>query len=634
MNKIKPIPESIASEWHPILNGTLVVDDLSHASNKKVWWLDRFGHEWEATPNNRVNNNRNCPYCANQKVLPGFNDLETTYPELANQFLPTLNGSLTPNRIFANSRSITVTWVCDQGHQQQSTPAVRLARFKSGKTCTICTGHVILPGFNDLKTKYPELAEQWHPTKNLPLAPDTYNPKNINPVHWICENNHEWVTSTSKRILSKTGCTECHNRHLRPVENNLLETNPKVAAEWHPSLNLPVKPENLTAGSGFLSWWVDELGHEWQATVNTRTQGHNCPICAGKRTLTGYNDAVTNALPHMEQWHPTLNKGLIPASIRPSTHQKVWWQCEKGHEWEATMKDRTRGTNCPKCAKTVSEPENIIYRYLINHSIEVEQSNKTILPGRQELDLYLPEQKIAIEYNGLHWHSEAKGKPKKYHYDKWLVCKELGIQLIQIWEDDWTRNPELILKSLLNKSGNQESLKIAARKTKIVLIPRGKAKIFLNENHIQGYAAGSYYLGLQDQNQKLVAVMVLTKKPENILEIARYATNQNVQGGFSKLLKYAEREYVPNKFITFSDHTISDGGLYENNGFIADREVVPDYMYIVGKQRKHKFGYRLARFKNDPNLLWEEGLTERQLAELNSLPRIWDAGKTRWVKQY
>lgn len=113
----------------------------------------------------------------------------------------------------------------------------------------------------------------------------------------------------------------------------------------------------------------------------------------------------------------------------------------------------------------------------------------------------------------------------------------------------------------------------------------------------------------------------------------RYATAARVPGGgFTKLLAHAENVYAPSHFITFADHTISDGGLYENNGFIVDKELPPDYMYVVNKERKHKFGYRLKRFQNDPNLLWEEGLTERELAALNSLPRIWDAGKTRYIK--
>lgn len=110
----------------------------------------------------------------------------------------------------------------------------------------------------------------------------------------------------------------------------------------------------------------------------------------------------------------------------------------------------------------------------------------------------------------------------------------------------------------------------------------------------------------------------------------RYATNGLVQGGFTKLLKYAASKFTPSSFVTFADHCISDGGLYANNGFIVDTQIEPDYMYVVNGERKHKFGYRIQKFRSDPNLLFQEGLTERELATLNGLDRIWDAGKTKY----
>ena len=106
----------------------------------------------------------------------------------------------------------------------------------------------------------------------------------------------------------------------------------------------------------------------------------------------------------------------------------------------------------------------------------------------------------------------------------------------------------------------------------------------------------------------------------------------NVPGGFTKLLTHVERTCVSDEIITFSDNTVSDGKLYSQNGFTEVKNLPPDYSYIVNGQREHKFKYRLTKFKNDDTLTYEDGLTEKQLAELNNLPRIWDAGKTKWVK--
>lgn len=288
------------------------------------------------------------------------------------------------------------------------------------------------------------------------------------------------------------------------------------------------------------------------------------------------------------EWHPTKNGILVLSQLAFSSHVKVWW----------------------------------IY------------SKKIIKP--KELDIYIPSKKIAIEFNGVYWHSEAQGKDKDYHRNKWLSCKDKGVQLIQVWEDEWTRNPEQIKRMLAHKLGVSAERKVFARRTTVVPVIKTEVEKFLSENHIQGFASGSYYLGLREKaSNELTAVLVLKKEAGTngrVLNIVRYATSANVVGGFTKLLSDAEKTYKPESFITFADHGVSDGGLYENNGFIADKELAPDYMYVVGGERKHKFGYRLKRFESNPDLLWEQGLTERELAKLNGLERIWDAGKTRYRK--
>ena len=393
-------------------------------------------------------------------------------------------------------------------------------------------------------------------------------------------------------------------------------------------MNGDLKPEDFTIGSHKKVWWICDKGHEWKTIVKSRSKGDGCPVCSGQKVLIGFNDLQTLKPIVAAQWHPILNGDLKPEDFTIGSHKKVWWLCDKEHKWDAFIFNRSRGFGCPKCANLISKGETQIANYIKSFGLRILQSNRKILKG-QEIDIYIPEKKIAIEFNGTYWHDENH-KDKNYHYDKWLACKNLGIQLIQIWEDDWNKNPELIKKSLAHKLNISQDEKVFARKTIVVILNTKQVKEFLSENHIQGFASGSYYVGLNDINNKTQAVLVLKKELNNSLNIIRYATSKNVIGGFTKLLKFAEREYRPSSFITFADHTISDGGLYENNGFVPDKEIGPDYMYVVKNERKHKFGYRLKRFKNDPDLLWNENLTERELAILNNLPRIWDAGKTKY----
>jgi hypothetical protein len=250
-----------------------------------------------------------------------------------------------------------------------------------------------------------------------------------------------------------------------------------------------------------------------------------------------------------------------------------------------------------------------------------------------ELDFYLPELKIAVEFNGVYWHSE-KHKDRNYHYAKWKKCQDIGVQLIQIWEDDWNQRKDIILSSLQRKLRVSNDKRVYARNTQLAILDTDAARSMLDSHHIQGFASGSYYLGLKDKaTDELVAVMVLKNNSKNELDIIRYATSANVTGGFSKILKYVLKEYSPESIITFSDHCISDGSLYSNNGFIVDKEIRPDYSYLVLSKRVHKFGYRVQRFESDPNLVYQDGLSESQLADLNGLLRVWDAGKTKWRLQ-
>lgn len=365
------------------------------------------------------------------------------------------------------------------------------------------------------------------------------------------------------------------------------------------------------------------------------TPNITCPICSNKQVLVGFNDLLTTHPEFAKQWHPVKNFPLTPESVTTGTHTRINWICDKGHEWATKGNDRFNyNTGCPECIPfNKSQAEDELNSWLESLGITVQRHKRKIIGS--ELDLYIPEKQIAIEYNGIYWHTEKHGKHKTYHYDKWLACKEKGIQLIQIWEDDWKRNPILIKKMIAHKLGVSNQKRIFARQAKIAELTQPQVNLFLNENHIQGAVDGSIRVGLTVDNS-VIAVIVLKKEPGTegkVLNLLRYSTSETVIGGFSRLLKYIEFTYSPESIVTFSDNAVSNGALYENNNFDAEAHLPPDYMYVINNKRTHKFNYRLKRFYNDPTLEYVEGLSERELADLNNIPRIWDAGKTRWVKK-
>ena len=485
---------------------------------------------------------------------------------------------------------------------------------------------------NNLAETHSDIASSWDYTNNT-LTPQEVTSGSRKEVWWTCDKNHSYIMAVKKRTAGR-GCSYCAGKKVLTGFNDLATREPNLANEWHPSKNGDLYPTQIMSGSSQAVWWQCSKGHEWETSPNYR-KNKNCPYCSGRKVLTGYNDFATSFPEIAKEWHPTKNIVATPLDKTVGSRYKAWWLCDKGHEWQARIGERIGHlTNCPICAigQQVSKAEQEITSHLREKGLSVEVSNRSLLKGK-EIDIFVPAKNIAIEFNGLFWHSEAMGKDKNYHYDKWKCLHEQGILLLQIWEDDWTANKEKVLAFIDHKLGISQQSTIFARKTKIKTTTVKEAKSFLEENHLQGFASGSIYIGLYDRNNIMCACMVLQKQKDNTYIIARYATSAKVVGGFSKIMSYALANLEVKKFVTFSDNCVSDGSLYESQGFIRDKEIKPDYMYIEKNKRKHKFGYRISKFKTREDLLYSESLSETELAKLNNLHRIWDAGKVRWVKE-
>lgn len=414
---------------------------------------------------------------------------------------------------------------------------------------------------------------------------------------------------------------------------SLADVQPSLAAQWHPTLNGDLTPQDVTPSSNKRVWWVCDKRHEWEARVNNRKSGNGCGICAGTRVLAGYNDLATLNPALASQWHPVKNGVLAPDEISPGSHKKVWWQCALGHEWQARVDTRKLGKGCPRCQafSYASAGENEIASWLQSLGLSIQQGHQYLLSERCELDIYLPEHDFAVEFNGLYWHSEAAGKGRDYHANKVRLAQEAGITLFQVWEDDWRDRQEIVKRTILRHLGLSDESHVVACQTHITPVDTKTAEVFLNANHIQGKASASICLGLRNCENSLVAVMVLKHMPGGIIHLERYATSCLVPEGFPTLLNHVLGEFAPEKIIAFADRSISEDSLYEKHGFRVDKILSPDYSYHVRNERVHKSNYRLKRFRDDPNLEYIEGLSESQLAQLNGLHRIWDSGKTRYV---
>ncbi|MFW6288724.1 MAG: zinc-ribbon domain-containing protein [Spirochaetota bacterium] len=279
MAKKKGIPSSLASrfralarEWHPTKNGALTPRDVARASGRKVWWRCKKGHEWEAAVYSRTLGGNGCPYCSGKRAGKD-NSLRKLHPKLAREWHREKNGDLTPNAVTAGSKR-RVWWRCSRGHEWQAPVHERTA----GKGCPYCA-HRRLSDDNNLAALRPDLAAEWHPTKNRPLKPETVFPAAAHRVWWRCGHGHQWLATINSRSHLGTGCPYCSGRRITK-ERSLGSNHRGIARQWNKERNGDLSPYDVSAISKRVVWWRCPDGHEYEMAVRRRTgKDAGCPIC-------------------------------------------------------------------------------------------------------------------------------------------------------------------------------------------------------------------------------------------------------------------------------------------------------------------------------------------------------------------
>lgn len=267
-----------------------------------------------------------------------------------------------------------------------------------------------------------------------------------------------------------------------------------------------------------------------------------------------------------------------------------------------------------------------------NYDKKIISNEKIILP--YEIDIFLPDLKLAFEFNGLYWHSEIY-KNSNYHFNKTEECEKKGIKLIHIYEDDWLYKQNIVKSRILNLLGKSE--KIFARKCIVKEINDNEIiRNFLNNNHIQGYVGSKIKIGLF-YNEELISIMTFgnlrksmgQESKENTYEILRFCNklNINVVGGASKLFNFFIKNYNPKEVISYADRSWSNGNLYTKLGFILEHKTKPNYYYIINGIRKYRFNFRkdkLVKKGYDSNKSEHEIMLEKEIF------RIYDSGSFKF----
>ena len=320
--------------------------------------------------------------------------------------------------------------------------------------------------------------------------------------------------------------------------------------------------------------------------------------------------------------------------------------------------------HCESCNKDIKSDYQLIYNRMVYDTIMCENCNpinnaisgneiqlqnfikenydkEIILNSRQvinplELDIYLPDLKLAFEYNGLYWHNE-QNKPNDYHYNKTELCEKIDVHLIHIYEDDWKYKQDIVKSRILNLLG-KTSNKIFARKCVIKEIDDNTIiRKFLVDNHQQGFVGSQIKIGLF-YNDELVSLMIFgkqrksmgTKQNKDIYEMLRFCNklNTSIIGGSSKLFDYFIKIYNPVEVISYADRSWSQGNLYKKLRFDLVHKTKPNYYYIINDVRKYRFNFR-------KDILIKEGFdsnkTEKEIMLERRIFRIYDSGSLKFI---
>ena len=276
-----------------------------------------------------------------------------------------------------------------------------------------------------------------------------------------------------------------------------------------------------------------------------------------------------------------------------------------------------------------SHYETVISKFLDDNGVEYILRDKKIIAPK-EIDWLLPSHKLGIEFCGIRWHGERVGRGRQYHVQKLESMLKQGFNLIQIYQDEWDKNSKLIKDIILHKIASSSSIKIYARKCKIVPVNQLLYNEFMETNHIQGGNVGnSVSIGLE-YDGLIVAMAGFRKNKKYQWEVSRYTNKYGYQviGGFGKLFSDFCKNTNPDMVVSYADRRYFDGNSLTHQGFVFKGNTHPGYFYTKGVTRSH-------RSNHSKKVLISKGfdplLTADQIMKNRGYYILWDCGNARWI---
>lgn len=445
----------------------------------------------------------------------------------------------------------------------------------------------------------------------------------------ICPKHGEFYIRPNDHINSHRGCPMCYNEKRGTSQKLTKENFIEKSKIIHNDKYDYSKVEYINSKTKVCIICPDH-GEFWQEP-SSHLSGRKCPLCAKNESSVKRRLSTDDFIVRAKKVHG--DKYDYSNSEYFGINEPISILCNIHGEFKQIASYHLSGNGCQQCAKemTDSVSEKELCDFIRNNYDGITMQNyRSILSGNKELDIYLPSKKIAFEFDGLYWHNEKNQPSRSYHVNKTNECADKGIQLIHIFEDEWIYKKDIVKSRILHLLG--KSHKIYARKCDIREVNSSTARLFLNENHIQGFCGSTYRFGLY-YNNELVSLMTFGSKRKNLgsktinghYELLRFCNklNTNVVGGASKLFKHFIKVVNPSNVISYADRRWSKGDLYEVLGFTLTHKSQPSYFYVINDKRENRFNYR-------KDVLIREGYdsekTEHQIMLDRGIYRIYDCG--------
>lgn len=450
------------------------------------------------------------------------------------------------------------------------------------------------------------------------------------PITITCPIHGDFQQTPNKH-LTGNGCQKCGWERQVKSRTSSREEFIKKAKLIHGDLPYGYDKVEYTNNLTKVEIVCPEHGSFWQTPANHLT-GYGCRLCGRSEIANAdledrresFLSIVRDIYPHYSYDAASYVNAYTPIKITCPVH---------GDFWKTPHKHKNSGQGCPRCSKNVSKPEQEVLEFIkdIYGGVIIDRDRNII--GPLEIDILLPEEKIGIEYCGLYWHSD-KFLGRTYHKNKLDAMREVGYDLITIFDNEWMDKKDIVKSRLTHRITRDHTKRLFARSCVCKPIDRSERKDFMEANHIQGDVGSSVSIGLFF-NSELVSCMSFSKSRFSTThdwEMTRMASKIgfSVVGGCSKMYSFFKKHHT-GSVVSYCDLRWGTGGVYEKMGFTLSHVSAPNYFYVKnGRKILSRVAFQKHKLKKKLDV-FDPALSERENMKANGFLRIYDCGNAVFI---